>query len=606
MRFHADDRLLELLVGSNLYPSPDVCLRELVQNAWDAIELRRASGEEVEGHIVVRYSMAGRYFEVEDNGIGMNAHDIEESFLSVGRDKLEALGTAGQAGEQIAFFGIGVLSVFLVAESIEVETRKVSEERGLKLRIESLKDERDPEEVPRVSVGTNVRVEVREGAPFELAGVPDAVRNYARHVRGVFVEDVDTGRQVETEEQWDTEGLLGVGWLNDDERVRDGRVGFLSTLTNDQPVVSNRFTLCNGGFLVESNALDLLHINPLGFAGELDLHANALSVVMARERFQRNDRWLDLGRSLVDDLEGRALVALDSGFLSDDSGLEPAQVRRCLFIWHSALRDAQAFDDLKAAVRKRIMETLPFPLAGTTRTETLAGVLERLPEPRLYFRRVGGPEYRSRQIDDEGLPINLNEEIQYGIRVGALRARGFPVIETSVFYATWQTYQQAQPHTVSVDEVQVIIDCLGSSGVTLMDVSQAPDTDLDFDDFERLPVLRRVLNVGGEQLRLASVPESSRRVVNDPSGVRYLNVDSPGVRRLLTVLPDAIANPLKRRLLRVYLGLESFEFAEARNTLLELLEDKNLALSAQVQTSVLTKGATRRVIERLLAEQEKA
>ena len=42
--FEANPRLLQLLVGSNLYPTPDVCVRELLQNAWDALELRRASG----------------------------------------------------------------------------------------------------------------------------------------------------------------------------------------------------------------------------------------------------------------------------------------------------------------------------------------------------------------------------------------------------------------------------------------------------------------------------------------------------------------------------------------------------------------------------------
>jgi hypothetical protein len=37
----------------------------------------------------------------------------------------------------------------------------------------------------------------------------------------------------------------------------------------------------------------------MGFGGELDLHANALSVAMARERFQRDDKWTELGRDLL-------------------------------------------------------------------------------------------------------------------------------------------------------------------------------------------------------------------------------------------------------------------------------------------------------------------
>ncbi len=606
MRFHAHNRILEILVGSNLYSGPDVSIRELVQNAWDAIELRRAYGDGAGGRIVVRYSRSGRYFEVEDDGIGMSERDLEDSFLAVGSDKLEVLGAAGQAGEQVAIFGIGVLSVFLVARSLEVKTRKVSEAQGLRLRIEGLEDERDPEPIPLDRVGTTIHVQVRDDAAFDVADIPEAVYKYARHVTGIFIEDMDTGERTETQETWDTDDLLDVSTLPDDGCAREGRLGFLRTLTEETPVVSNRFTLCNVGFLVESGAVDLLQINPMGFAGEVDLHADALTVVMARERFQRDTKWIDLGRGLLDAFEQRALRALDSGFLSIDGGFDPPEVRRVLSAWHWALREAPVLENLKAAVRERILNTMAFPLAGSDRQTSLSAAIDRLPAPRLYFRRVGSPAYMSRQIDDEGLPINLSEEVQYGMRVGALRARGFPVIETNTFNMTWQIAQQPQPMTYGVDEVQIILDCLSASGVAVMDVSQAPEEDLDFASYERLPVLRQILNIGGAQLRLARVPESGRRVVTDPSGVRYLNVANPRIERLLTVLPEAISNPLKRRLLRVYLGLETFDLTEARDTLLSLLGEDNLGLMAQVHTSVLTQGATKRAIDRLLSEQETA
>lgn len=89
-------------------------------------------------------------------------------------------------------------------------------------------------------------------------------------------------------------------------------MGFIKTLTDETPVVSNTITLCNGGFLVEAGATDLLQINPLGFGGEIDLHANALSVVMARERFQRDDKWAALGQELLGVFEERALEALSA------------------------------------------------------------------------------------------------------------------------------------------------------------------------------------------------------------------------------------------------------------------------------------------------------
>ena len=497
--------------------------------------------------MIVRFSTSERWFEVEDDGIGMNLHDLKESFLSVGSDKLEVLDAKGQAGEQVAFFGIGVLSVFLVANRVEVSTRKVSEEQGIHARIEGLGEEEVEieEGITRGSVGTTVRVWVDNDASFAPGSVPEAVRKYARHVPGVLMEDADTGVQSEAEESWNVEELLEVAPSPEMRGVRKGRLGFAQSLTNETPIVSNRITLCNGGFLVEESAFDLLPVNPMGFAGELDMHANFLSVVMARERFQRDGRWTEFGGRLLDVFERKALEALQSGFLANDGEFDPPEVRRCLFVWHWALREAPQLEALKNALRERILSTVPFPLAASNSRTSLRDALDQLPEPRLYYRRVGSPSYLSRHIDDEGLPINLSEEIGYTIRIAALRARGFEAVETGYLTITWQTPEQPQPVTYQIDEYQIIHDCVSPGGQAVLDVNQAPPSDLDFDDFEKLPALRRVLDVGGEHLRLASVPGSNRRVVTDPSGVRYLNVDHPRVRRLLSALPDAIANPLK-------------------------------------------------------------
>jgi molecular chaperone HtpG len=247
--FEANARLLQLLVGSNLYPTPDVYVRELLQNAWDAIELRRASGDGQGGSIVVRFNAPERWFEVEDDGIGMDRRELKASFLSVGSDKLEVLGAQGQAGEQVAFFGIGVLSVFLVASHAEVVTRKASEEQGLRVHIEGLgENEVEIEEAERASVGTTVRVWIKPATSFHPGLVLEAVHKYARHVPGVVVEDQDSGSRSDIGDVWDTDGLLGMFAVPEDARIRDGRLGFTRTLTDETPVASNPITLCNGGF----------------------------------------------------------------------------------------------------------------------------------------------------------------------------------------------------------------------------------------------------------------------------------------------------------------------------------------------------------------------
>jgi HSP90 family molecular chaperone len=104
MRFQANDRILDLLVGSNLYPEPEACVRELLQNAWDAVQwLSAETGTPRESGHRVRSAHGTAGFEISDNGVGMNTADIESSLLQIGQDKLKALQAAGQRAEQVAY-----------------------------------------------------------------------------------------------------------------------------------------------------------------------------------------------------------------------------------------------------------------------------------------------------------------------------------------------------------------------------------------------------------------------------------------------------------------------------------------------------------------------
>ena len=90
-------------------------------------------------------------------------------------------------------------------------------------------------------------------------------------------------------------------------------------------------------------------------------------------------------------------------------------------------------------------------------------------------------------------------------------------------------------------------------------------------------------------LRFASVPDSERRIISDQTKVRYLNLRSPSVQSLLKLIPDAISNPLKHRLLEAYLMIEDYKFAGAREILVDLLKSENLATLAQAEMAPLTK-----------------
>ncbi len=140
----------ELLTGEQLYGDPTVAIRELYQNALDACRYRRSrqmyllerddSDEQpYEGSIVFRQGFDDRgrpFIECEDNGVGMTAHLVERVFSVAGRrfhdmdDFIEERAAWGRLkNSKIDFvpnsqFGIGVLSYFMLADEVRVETRR--------------------------------------------------------------------------------------------------------------------------------------------------------------------------------------------------------------------------------------------------------------------------------------------------------------------------------------------------------------------------------------------------------------------------------------------------------------------------------------------------
>jgi molecular chaperone HtpG len=136
--FEADvAKLLHLMVHS-VYSDKDVFLRELISNAADACEkLRYESlsnpallGEDQKGTIRISLDPEANRIEVTDNGIGMSAEEMIEALGTIARSGtkafVERLESAQQAeGSQlIGQFGVGFYSTFMVADKVEVFSRR--------------------------------------------------------------------------------------------------------------------------------------------------------------------------------------------------------------------------------------------------------------------------------------------------------------------------------------------------------------------------------------------------------------------------------------------------------------------------------------------------
>ncbi|MGN0903768.1 MAG: molecular chaperone HtpG [Alphaproteobacteria bacterium] len=143
MQFQAEvGKILDIVVNA-LYSNTDIFLRELISNASDACDKLRYAA-------IVKPDIAkgGGEFKINlypdkdahtltisDNGIGMNKEDLIRDLGSIGRsgsaEFLKNLtGDKQKDATIIGQFGVGFYSAFMVADRVEVRSRKAGEEQG--------------------------------------------------------------------------------------------------------------------------------------------------------------------------------------------------------------------------------------------------------------------------------------------------------------------------------------------------------------------------------------------------------------------------------------------------------------------------------------------
>jgi hypothetical protein len=128
--------VIAALGGQAIYGnSPSLALRELLQNAADAIRALRAMGglDECEGRIDVELAPDGEgyWLHVTDSGIGMSRYVLTQILLDFGKSlwssdalRAEIPGLAAKRFGPIGQFGIGFFSVFMLSQKVTVTTRR--------------------------------------------------------------------------------------------------------------------------------------------------------------------------------------------------------------------------------------------------------------------------------------------------------------------------------------------------------------------------------------------------------------------------------------------------------------------------------------------------
>lgn len=193
-------RILELMVHS-VYTEKDIFLRELIANGSDALDKLRylalttpslTDGDGSELAITIEPGAAGRTLTIRDNGIGMTGDEMVEHLGTIARSGtkafLEQVAADKAGGNLIGQFGVGFYSSFMVADTVEVISRKAGTVEancwisagGGGFTIEPL----GADEAASAPRGTSVMLHLKEDASeyLEENRIEDIVRSYSDHI----------------------------------------------------------------------------------------------------------------------------------------------------------------------------------------------------------------------------------------------------------------------------------------------------------------------------------------------------------------------------------------------------------------------------------------
>jgi molecular chaperone HtpG len=188
-------QLLQLIIHS-LYSHPEIFLRELISNSSDALDKLRHLTLTDEAYkalpfnprIDLELDEEKKTLTISDTGIGMNEEDLTSNLGTIARSGTKNFlsqlsGDAKKDSNLIGQFGVGFYSVFMVADKVEVVSRKAGEEQAWRW-VSDGKTGFDIEPAERAVAGTTVVIHFNdEGAQYANSWrLQEIVKKYSNHI----------------------------------------------------------------------------------------------------------------------------------------------------------------------------------------------------------------------------------------------------------------------------------------------------------------------------------------------------------------------------------------------------------------------------------------
>jgi hypothetical protein len=313
--------IVNLLIGSSLYSRADVAIRELLQNAVDTCRFRKIVESNFEPSLEIEFGNGKVSFE--DNGVGMSFEDAFDYFSKKGhsfyvsKDFQNALG--GRKFDPISKFGIGILSAFIMADKMVVETKKENC-APCRFTITDLGEGWTYEEGSRQEIGTKVTLFLNsEGKKLAIL---ESLRHYAKNVTvPIFVKNLSSGKRERFNQSWGPEMKEVIEKVANNRRekfLNEKPVLSININNPDLEVTYHVFSKDNYYFIGRSCILlqngiyvgdfDLFPNSMFNWIALIDCKSNLVDLMVSREDLVENRKYKSFLSILYDTLFQAAVL----------------------------------------------------------------------------------------------------------------------------------------------------------------------------------------------------------------------------------------------------------------------------------------------------------
>ncbi len=209
-------KVLNLMINS-LYTNKDVALRELISNAADACDkLRYLSAQnsdilqaDEELKITITTDKAKKQLILRDNGIGMNREDLIQNLGTIARSGTENFiksltGDKQKDVQLIGQFGVGFYSSFMIANKVEVISRKFDSDKSFAWESEGAGNFAVADYDENFERGTKIILHLKDEATDDFLDrfhIKHVVQTYSDHINfkiEFIPENLEAGAKIET------------------------------------------------------------------------------------------------------------------------------------------------------------------------------------------------------------------------------------------------------------------------------------------------------------------------------------------------------------------------------------------------------------------------